>query len=377
MNLNKSLCAYPWQAAAIRPNGATIPCCRYPNLDDADLFVDCDEPRNSEHWIKLREDMLLGKPISGCQSCYQDEANGLTSMRQYSLTKFVPTKNEIKPLVQLEVALSNLCNLACAHCSNYFSTKWYTEDVRAGRIEKIGVIQNDFSFNHWDLSKVTELKIIGGEPFMEQKRFINLLKNLNLSNISLQICTNGTIMPNDELKSLIESCKNVYLCVSLDGLNTTNDWYRWPSKFNEVVTNMKLYEAWWRYNKNIIPIVHHVVNAINIFELEAFIEYMSNDFPIWKIEWDWIRWPNWQELSALPILIKEDLISKFSILDLNYIDNYIRPNPYKVTIARLKETPISDWYKLKEETIKLSNERNLDFLNMVTSYKELWYKQYD
>mgnify|MGYP003705239755 CR=1 FL=1 len=42
----------------------------------------------------------------------------------------------------------------------------------------------------------------------------------------------------EEIKSLdelIEKCKNVYLCVSLDGLHSTNDWYRWPSKFNEVI----------------------------------------------------------------------------------------------------------------------------------------------
>ena len=175
MPLNNSICAYPWRAAAIRPNGATIPCCRYPNLDDPDIFVNNIEPRNSRHWVSLREDMLAGKSIDGCRSCYQDESNGLRSMRLESLTKFIPIKNEIQPLKQLEVALSNLCNLACVHCSSYFSTKWYSEDVQAGRIKKTGVIQNDFSFNHWDLSKLTELKIIVGEPFMEQKRFISLL----------------------------------------------------------------------------------------------------------------------------------------------------------------------------------------------------------
>jgi MoaA/NifB/PqqE/SkfB family radical SAM enzyme len=377
MPLSKSICAYPWRAAAIRPNGATIPCCRYPNLDDPDIFVDSPDPRNSVHWQQLREDMLAGKPIDRCKSCYQDEASGLESMRQYSLKEFIPINSEVQPLEKLEVALSNLCNLACVHCSSYFSTKWYSEDVRAGRIKKTGVIENNFSFNHWDLSKLTELKIIGGEPFMEQKRFISLLKNLNLSNISLQICTNGTILPNDELKSLIESCKNVYLCVSLDGLGTTNDWYRWPGKFTDVIDNMKIYESWWGSYKNVYPIVHHVVNAINIFELDKFVDYMTGDFPKWRIEWDWIRWPHWQELSALPLEVKSDLITKFKHLDSCYIEHELRLNPYKVSIDRLQETPNSSWATLKEETTKLSQERNLDFLNMVTPYQELWNKQYD
>lgn len=377
MLLNKTICAYPWRSAAIRPNGATIPCCRYPNLNDPDIFVGNIEPRNGGHWVALREDMLAGKIIDGCQGCYQDENNGLRSMRLESLTKFIPIKNEIQPLEQLEVALSNLCNLACVHCSSYFSTKWYSEDVRSGRIEKTGVIENNFSFDHWDLSKLTELKIIGGEPFMEQKRFINLLKNLDLSNISLQICTNGTIMPNEELKSLIESCKTVYLCVSLDGLYTTNDWYRWPSKFSEVTNNMKLYESWWSEHKNIVPIVHHVVNAINIFELDKFITFMFTDFPQWIIEWDWIRWPHWQELSTLPNSIKAELTAKFTELDIQYLKNRFIPNPYKVSIDRLQETSNSSWTTLKEEATRLSQERNLDFLNMVTPYQELWNKQYD
>lgn len=373
MPLNNSICAYPWRSAAIRPNGATIPCCRYPNLDDPDIFVNNIEPRNGRHWVSLREDMLAGKSIDGCQGCYQDESNGLRSMRLESLTKFVPIKNEIQPIEQLEVALSNLCNLACVHCSSYFSTKWYSEDVQAGRIKKTGVIQNDFSFNHWDLSKLTELKIIGGEPFMEQKRFISLLKNLNLSNISLQICTNGTIMPNEELRSLIESCKTVYLCVSLDGLETTNDWYRWPSKFSEVIDNMQLYESWWSEHKNIVPIVHHVVNAINIFELEDFVKFMSKDFPAWKIEWDWIRWPHWQQLSSLPQTTKLELIEKFKQESVNYYSEHNRiPNPYDVSVNRLQETSVVEWDTVIEEIKKISIERNLNFLKMVSSYTKIW-----
>jgi len=368
----KTICAYPWRSAAIRPNGATIPCCRYPNLSDPDTFVHSADPRNSEHWVKLRSDMLAGQPVEGCNSCYRDENSGLTSLRQRSLSKFVPIKNEIEPLEQLEVALSNLCNLACVHCNSYFSSKWYSEDVIAGRAAKSGVTENAFNFDHWDLSNLTELKIIGGEPFMEQKRFIDLLKNLNLPSIKLHITTNGTVLPNEELKTLIESCKTVHLCVSLDGLYSTNDWYRWPSKFSQVVDNMKLYESWWSNYKNIVPIVHHVVNAVNIFELEDFVKFMARDFPVWKMEWDWIRWPHWQQLSVLPTSVKMNLISKFTTLNSEYVTNNFIPNPYKVSINRLLERPTDNWSTLKDQITKISAERNLNFLKMVSSYELIW-----
>lgn len=371
---NGSLCSYPWRAAAIRPNGLTIPCCRYPHIDDLDSFVSSSNVRNTDTWKNIRKKMLAGEKVEGCSSCYQDESNSLISMRQYSLEKFIPINELIIPVEQLEVSFSNLCNLACVHCSSFFSSKWYSEDVKFARVIKSGVLENDFNFSKWDLSKVNELKIIGGEPFMEQRKFVDLMKNLDLSKIDLQICTNGTIIPSTELKSLIEQCKNVYLCISLDGVGTTNDWYRWPSKFDEVIDNMMIFENWWKEKKNIYFIVHHVVNAINIFELKKFVEYMEITFPNWRIEWDWIRWPYWQELSVFENSTKVDLIDELESLNREYIekDENLRPNPYRISIERILETSNSNFDVFKKEVLRLSKERNLDFFKMVPSFKTIW-----
>jgi len=371
--MSNTLCAYPWGSAAIRPNGLTIPCCRFPHIDDKDSFVSSPTVRNTPTWNKIREDMLAGNPVEGCKSCYQDESNGLTSMRQHSLKKFVPTENKVLPIEQLEVSFSNLCNLACVHCSNFFSTKWYSEDVKAGRLEKSGVLNNDFNFDKWDLSNIREIKIIGGEPFMEQDKFIKFLSNINLSNITLQICTNGTILPNQQLKLLIEKCKKVYLCVSMDGLGTTNDWYRWPGKFETVIDNIKRYEEWWADNKQIVPIIHHVINVINILELKDFVDYMKTNFSRWTVEWDWIRWPHWQQLSSLPEDFKNNLIEEFKQLSKDYYSEHNRiPNPYEVSINRLQENTTVDWGTVIDQIKKISLERNLDFLKMVPIYKKLW-----
>lgn len=361
--VNKTLCAYPWRSAAIRPNGATIPCCRYTNLTDEDSFVSSKNPRESTHWVELRDRMLAGEPSHGCRSCYQDERNGLLSMRLESLQKFIPINNEPKPIEQLEIAFSNLCNLACVHCGNYYSSKWNSEDFKMGREYNIVPVANEFHFDSWDLSNLQELKIIGGEPFMDHKKFIELLRNLDLSKISLQICTNGTVIPNEELQQLIESCERVYLCVSLDGLFSTNDWYRWPSKFSEVTENMRVFEQLWGHLDNIHFVVHHVVNAINVTQLSKFIEYIDNNFSKWEIEWDWIRWPIWQQLSSLPDELKDELVKEFS--DKTELTFGKIVNPYKTTIERLRETAETDWDTGKGEIVRLSTERNLDHISML------------
>lgn len=367
--MNESLCSYPWTSAAIRPNGAVKPCCRYPHIDEIESHVDYPQARNTPYWDNLRDRMLNGEKIKGCHGCYQDEANGLKSMRQYSLNKYLPTNNTITPIRQLEVSFSNLCNLACAHCSSFFSTKWYSEDVKAGRKSKSGILENNFSFELWDLSQLTELKIIGGEPFMEQDQFINLMKKLDLSKITLQICTNGTMLPKDELKQLIEQCKIVKLQLSLDGLGATNDWYRWPSKFDNVIDIMLQYQQWWKEHKNIQLSVHHVVNVLNVLELKEFVDYMKNNFPNWEIEWDWIRHPIWQQLSILPNDIKTELCSKFELESKIFHSDKI-PNPYNVTIERMNETNDLSFDLVEQNVNSMSLERNLDYKSMLPLYKK-------
>jgi sulfatase maturation enzyme AslB (radical SAM superfamily) len=363
--MNDVICAYPWNASAIRPDGQMIPCCRYSsNYTDHELAMVTSED--------LRNSMLENKPIEYCEGCYKEESSGIRSMRQESLRWYIPIKNEILPIRQLEVSFSNLCNLACVHCSRYFSTKWYSEDVKAGRVEKEKIKDSSFNFKNWDLSQLKGLKIIGGEPLMEQERFIEFLKSIDLSKLSLQICTNGTQLPNPELGQLIEKCKNVALDVSLDGLHTINDWYRWPSKFSEVLHNMKEYEKQWGEFSNIRKRVHHVVNAVNIMYLEDFYNFMKTEFPLWEIEYDWIRWPEWQQLSVLPDATKISLIEKFKALDSEYSDDLkLRPNPFKVSVDRLSDTPTAHWNEFKENVFSISSERNLDFLSMVPKLKDL------
>jgi len=368
--MNKSVCAYPWTAAAIRPNGIVIPCCRYPHIDDKNSTVLSTDPRNSDHWDNLRQDMLEGKAITGCTSCYQDEATGIDSMRTASLKNFIPINKEIEKLTRLEVSFSNLCNLACAHCSSFFSSKWYSEDVKANRVAKSGYIENSFNFKSWDLSELTDLKIIGGEPFMEQKQFVSLMNSIDLSKVELQICTNGTILPGPELKSLIEKCKKVYLCISLDGIGSVNDWYRWPSKFNEVIDNMKQFEQWWSGSSNIVFIVHHVINAINAIDLPKFINFMNDNFPRWVIEWDWIRWPEWQELSVLPDTTKENLIDQFKKEEKLFKSKHTQ-NPYGPTISRLLENRTTAWETAIINMFNMSTERQLDLLSMIPNLKNI------
>ena len=90
MALNQSICAFPWNSTAVRPNGDAVPCCKFKsyltyqhwgNVRDSDF-------RNNALWTDLRQRMLQGESINECSTCYQEESSGAESMRIHSLQNF-------------------------------------------------------------------------------------------------------------------------------------------------------------------------------------------------------------------------------------------------------------------------------------------------
>jgi sulfatase maturation enzyme AslB (radical SAM superfamily) len=369
---NKSLCSYPWRGACIYPTGLVKPCCYWlsanGNINEANSNIKND-PRNSAEWNKIREDMLAGNPVKGCEKCQEMESVGNHSGRLSSLYYLVPTENKLAPLEDLEVSFSNLCNLACVGCGDFNSTKWSTENIKAGR-PGMKLIDNKFDWAQWDLSNLKTLKILGGEPFMEPDRFCELLESVNLSQIELVVNTNGTILPNQRLKALIEKCKQVKFLVSIDGIGLVNDWNRWPGKFQNIVEAMNVYETWWKYFDNITLKTHSVVNIFNIFTMEDFINFMKKDFPSWTASFMWVNNPGWQSIQALPQEVKTRLINEFSSKDVGDLQTS-REDFFKLSIGYLKINSTVEWKDVKRRVASLASERNLDTKVMIPDLQKV------
>lgn len=372
MTENKSLCAYPWRGACVYPTGLVKPCCYWLSANgklNATSSNTTNDARNSAEWNNIREDMLAGKPVKGCEKCYEMESVGTHSGRLSSLYYLVPTENKLAPLEDLEVSFSNLCNLACVGCGDFNSTKWSTENIKAGRTG-IKLIDNKFDWAQWDLSKLKTLKILGGEPFMESNRFCEILEAVNLSEVELIVNTNGTMLPNERLKSLIEKCKHVKFLVSVDGIGLVNDWNRWPSKFESVVDIMNVYESWWKNYDNITLATHSVVNIFNIFTMEHFINFMKKDFSSWTASFMWINTPEWQSVQTLPLEVKSKLINEFSNKSVGDLKTS-REDFYKLSIGYLKMDNIVEWNDAKRRILSLAAERNLDIGVMIPDLQKV------
>lgn len=396
VEVSKTMCMLPWDSAAIRPFSTALPCCRF-NLPDTVKFADesniDNDFRNSPTWIKTRESMLSGEKVDSCFRCYREEESGAQSMRTLSLRPHeennyntIPITAEVLPLRFLEIAFSNLCNLACVSCSSAYSSTWASEDYKLGRRPpgQKSLIQHKNDLSDIDLSQITVIKIIGGEPFMDQDRFISLLKRLNLKNLTLRISTNGTVLPCEELKLLINQCKHVVLDVSLDGFESVNEWYRWPTKWHEVVANMNQFDNWWGETTNVLLQIHTVINAFNIWTLDKTMQFMIDNYPKWGVDSDWIVVPAWQSVSVIPAKYKKLLTEKMVKWNDTIKPNvrFGKANPFIVSIDRLKDEPVNPilynstdgvlliWEEFKSRSLGLASDRKLDLFAMVPDLEE-------
>jgi sulfatase maturation enzyme AslB (radical SAM superfamily) len=381
---NGSICLLPWDSVAIRAGGRAEPCCRFwPSKDFLDGSSISLDFRNSKPWQELQEKMLSGEKDSACRQCYNQEETGGTSTRMFSIKGTdLPTNTDLRPIKMLDIAFSNLCNLACVSCSRHYSTTWGTEDFKAGRLSKdikVLIDHPNSIVDNLDLSQLTILKIFGGEPFMDQDKFISLIKKVNLSKLKLLVSTNGTVLPNDELKSLMDQCNEICLDVSLDGFDTVNDWYRWPSKFFEVRKIMDQYNEWWGNNKNVKLVVHSVISIYSIWTLDKFVQFMTDNYPQWEMEFDWVSGKEWQSISVIPTFYKNELINQLTEWKIGIKGNWNpdKGNPFERSLFEIERANNSNIAEFQKKSLNLAKERKLDLLKMVPNIAKLFENSVD
>ena len=102
--------------------------------------------------------------------------------------------------------ITERCNLHCAHC--FVSAGDYGDAMSIRTIRNIVIPR-------LKECRVVSVTLTGGEPFVHHEivEIVSLLKN---ANIRVGICTNGTSISQDQMKTLAK-IGNVHLNVSLDG----------------------------------------------------------------------------------------------------------------------------------------------------------------
>lgn len=114
---------------------------------------------------------------------------------------YVRRKKYPDTLVYLDVVITECCTLKCRDCSNLMQYYHHPENLDIE--EQIIALRRIFRS-----VRVTQLKILGGEPFVCQNNLIRLLEYLKEEAIDrvdeIVIITNGTLIPSDETLNAIK-----------------------------------------------------------------------------------------------------------------------------------------------------------------------------
>ena len=194
---NKYFCMLPWTHLHAYPNGNAYPCCladhKHPigNMREETI----EQLWNNQGMKTLRKNMLKGNASKECVKCYEQEANGWTSMRKSANKHFGHHVREINNtqedgsydkvnMIYWDIRFSNLCNLSCRYCGSMFSSNWY-DDQKAlwgkpdhDKITYAGKHKTDAYdqlLNY--LPMVEQVYFAGGEPLIMEEHY-KILKAL-------------------------------------------------------------------------------------------------------------------------------------------------------------------------------------------------------
>ncbi len=261
---------------------------------------------NGDHYKQARIKMLKGEQVSACQKCYDEEAGGVNSHRiiQNYLWEEEHSKNEghvgkdhmdmlidftredgtldASP-ISFDFRLGNTCNLQCIMCGPKDSSKWVTLAKQLKQIEKWDtskfswVEDQDFWTRDFEplLPNINHLILAGGEP-MYLKQHIPLLERIvalgHAKHIKIRYHTNATITPSNRLFELWSEFEHIDLCMSIDCYEEKNSYIRYPDHWNDILDTLHMVDS---SPDNIGPRINCTINAINIFYMPEYVEWLQ------------------------------------------------------------------------------------------------------
>lgn len=333
----KHFCMMPWVHMHAFADGRAYPCCfadyhkPIGNLHDNTM----KEVWNNDQYRELRRNMMHDKPSSICNKCYEQESNGVFSMRQsinkshgqyvgdVEKTDVDGTHPEFK-LRYWDVRFSNLCNFSCRSCGPVFSSKWYKDHVEMygekpkaeGRtldvVEYAGRTKTDILEQMEEhLPYIDQIYFAGGEPLImpEHYAILKRLIQLGRTDINLQYNTNFSSLwyKNEDVLNYWKCFSNVSVGASLDAYGSRAELMRKGTKWSQIVQNRIRMRQETPHVDFYISATVSAMNCLAVMDLHkdwvqrGHIEPKDFDVNV-------LYSPNWYRIDILPNWFKQQVV---------------------------------------------------------------------
>lgn len=327
-------CMAPFVHIQRNSYGEFNPCCMFSERIYSEYDSIQDAFNGKENQI-LRQKMLNDEKISGCDKCYRDESLGKTSYRQRFNNRYDEKFIENPKIKELELALGNKCNYKCVDCNTKYSTSWYDDDILLNRTYntfKGREVINNLHDKDFDIMDLSEIKILGGEPFLD-KRYIELFKKINAENIDLFFVTNNSIFPNNEWIEQFKRFKSINFNISIDGVYDVAEFVRYGTKFSRYENHYKKWLDLKMSNMRVIP--HFVFHSLNVLNFDQTVEWLAKIYErdvemiLDYISYDFLSMPKMLNCSFLTDKCKQNILSNISYFKKELTD-FFEINGYNI-----------------------------------------------
>jgi radical SAM protein with 4Fe4S-binding SPASM domain len=325
-------CIKPFNSVFLETDGSMSTCCAIKSQKKYNFkkhtfkdFWDSDDRKT------LVKSFLEGKQPKECSKCWYDEERGFKSERQFANWKYgvIGNKSPAKYLELLEkndidhpedynLNITNLCNLKCYMCTGWYSSKLLVENNDLG-IQRLN--QDDYDLGNDKLDEMIEqivkndvrsITLQGGEPLINPK-IINLLEKLSTKpaakKIKVWITTNGTKC-TDKICNILGKFLEVKIIFSIDGVGRVNDYLRFPSKFDDIKSNLIKYK---KKLKDATYMITFTVQNINLLGVKDIIDFACANSVHLKI--GILDKPTYLHYDVLPITTKKKALEQLLSVD--------------------------------------------------------------
>lgn len=297
MSNNDLSCRMAYHGIALNQDGTVDPCCQYTNVPEFERihFSKFDQFHNHIR-ANMHNDAVAGIKHAGCSKCWQEESAGWTTLRQFA-KNWYPDEPEYfsvdNPIYHVELRLGNFCNLKCVMCNPGSSSSIQVErQMNVDQFKSIDIypykpnieefwnteegvpfkIEQWLEFSDRLFKDLRRINITGGEPFIipEVLKILDRLLPLK-ETLHLSFDTNLTQV-SERLLQRLEPFKQLKIVVSLEGIGAMNDYLRYPSKWNEIKSNIDLITQ--RLPDAEIS-VNHTLQHASAYSLPALAEFCN------------------------------------------------------------------------------------------------------
>jgi MoaA/NifB/PqqE/SkfB family radical SAM enzyme len=337
MAIGKNFCLAPFTQITYGPLDTASPCPYLggdiwnfsPNATLKDIWL-------SKEYESLRKSFKENNKDIQCSRCWNEEEHGKQSARLLNF-KF-KYKENISNLIndgyklgptQINLRVSNICNLRCRSCSSQSSVTFNVEGKHYQQLNNLSssiytTYPKSFEFSQEQIDSINDLssnlrriEFYGGEPLLDIPT-LSLLEKLIKSGKSKEITlfynTNGTVAPSKRHLELWKHFENLEFNFSIDGIREHFTYIRHPGKWQDVLKNIDFIRNQLVDILNVEVICKAIctVQILNIYYLPEIIDEFNKMNLSYFL--NLVTEPEYYDIKNIPTDVKQEIINKISKL---------------------------------------------------------------